>query len=188
MKKRALILTTLLLALLLGACQGLAPNVPTPAPASEPSAEQRAAAATAQAISNLIQYKAADLETALDEGLKGKYTGMTIDPYTPEVTVFHKGASQAELDAFLTDPELRPYVKLAAAEVSREELRAEREALKTRLAELGEEITTAILMDPIRLEVYAHDTAKVKKLLKDNAIVVPEYVTFVAAETLPEAG
>jgi hypothetical protein len=56
------------------------------------------------------------------------------------------------------------------------------------LAELGTEITTSILMDPARLEIYTTNKVGTEKLILDNQITLPGYTKLIEQTILDSGG
>lgn len=183
MRKRNFIIMALLLsAFALGAC--------TTAPA-QPGAPltKIQLAATAQAQLNLLQKEAYELEKTLEEKLPDKYTGMLVKSGDDvQVDVYLTNGSIEDLKPFVSDPELLKVIQVVPTEASRKAMREYREMIKAKLADLGNEITTSILMEPARLEIYTTDKGKTARLLEENQITLPTYTELIEQTVLDTGG
>lgn len=190
MRKRSLFLVIgLALALLLGACAGLPGQSGVEAPGTDPARERIQAAATQQAVLNRLQNEAHELELTLEEKLGDKYTGMLVDANEGlSVDVYLADGSTEDLKAFVEDPELLKVIEVVPAEVSRKEMREFREGLKAKLADAGIEITTSILMDPPRLEIYTLNKAETTDFLEEQKINLPAYTKLIEQNFLDSGG
>ena len=184
MRKRTFIIIALLLsAFALGAC--------TAAPAQTDGAAltKIQIAATAQAKVNLLQKEAYELEKTLDEQLPEKYTGMLVKSDDEiRVDVYLANGSIEDLKPFVSDPELLKAINVVPTDVSRGAMREYREMIKAKLAELGNEITSSILMEPARLEIYTTDKGKTARLLEENQITLPAYTQLIEQTILDTGG
>ena len=183
MRNRTLIIIALLLsAFALGACTAV------PAQPGAPLTKIQMAA-TAQAQLNLLQKEAYELEKVLDEKLPEKYTGMLVkSDDAVRVDVYLANGSIEDLKPFVSDPELLKVISVVPTDVSRGAMREYREMIKAKLAELGNEITTSILMEPARLEIYTTDKAKTARLLEENQIKLPAYTQLIEQTVLDTGG
>jgi len=184
MRKRNFIIMALLLtAFVLGACTA------APAPSDAAALTKIQIAATAQAKVNLLQKEAYELEKTLDEQLSGKYTGMLVkSDDAVQVVVYLADGSIEDLKPFVKDPELLKIIQVVQTEATRKEMREYREMIKAKLADLGTEITTSILMEPARLEIYTTDKAKTTRLLEENQIKLPAYTQLIEQTILDTGG
>ncbi len=184
MQKRNFYIIALLLSVfVLGACT-VAPAQTDGAPLTKIQI-----AATAQAKLNLLQKEAYELEKALDEKLPEKYTGMLVKSDDAlRVDVYLANGSIEDLKPFVSDTELLKIITVVPTEVTRHAMREFREMVKAKLADLGNEITTSILMEPARLEIYTTDKAKTARLLEENQIELPAYTKLVEQTILDTGG
>ncbi len=184
MRKRNLIVVVILLALFVIAACTTIPAQPEGAPLTKIQI-----AATAQAKVNLLQKEAYELEKTLDEQLPEKYTGMLVKSDDAiRVDVYLANGSIEDLKPFVSDPELLKVINVVPTEVSRRAMREYREMIKAKLADLGNEITTSILMEPARLEIYTTDKAKTTRLLEENQIELPAYTQLIEQTILDTSG
>jgi hypothetical protein len=184
-----IIVALLITALILGACTAAPIQPGDPIQPIDPARSKIQAAATAQAKVNLLQKEAYELEKTLDEKLPGKYTGMLVKSGDAiRVDIYLAEGSIEDLKPFVSDAELLKVIHLVPTEASRKEMRAFREMLKAKLAELGTEITTSILMDPARLEIYTTNKAGTEKLIMDNQITLPGYTKLIEQTILDSGG
>lgn len=102
--------------------------------------------------------------------------------------VYLTNGSIEDLKPFVSDPEFLKVIQVVPTEVSRKAMHAYHEMIKAKLAELGTEITTNILMDPARLEIYTTDKAKTARVLQENQIVLPGYTVLIEQTVLDTAG
>lgn len=184
-----IIVALIIAVIVLGACSSRPAQPAGSAQAETTSLTKIQIAATAQAKLNLLQKEAYELEKTLDEKLPEKYTGMLVksdDAIT--VNVYLANGSIEDLKPFVSDPELLKVIQVIPTETSRKEMRAYREMIKAKLAELGTEITTSILMDPARLEIYTTDKAKTARLLEENQVELPAYTTLIEQTILDSGG
>lgn len=190
MRKRNFIIMALLLtALVLGACTAVPVQPASPAQPDTAPLTKIQIAATAQAQVNLLQKEAYELEKTLEEKLPDKYTGMLVKSGDAvQVDVYFTNGSIEDIKPFVSDPELLKVIQVVPTEVSRKAMRAYREMIKAKLAELGTEITTNILMGPARLEIYTTDKAKTARVLQENQIVLPGYTVLIEQTVLDTAG
>jgi hypothetical protein len=190
MRKRYFVLATLLLtAFALGACTAgpIQPASPTQPDGGLLTKIQ--IAATAQAQVNLLQKEAYELEKTLEEKLPDKYTGMLVKSGDAiRVDVYLTNGSIEDLKPFVSDPELLKVIQIVPTEASRKAMREYREMIKTKLGELGTEITTSILMEPARLEIYTTDKAKTARVLEENQITLPAYTQLIEQTVLETGG
>ena len=190
MRNRNLIFVALVITnLVLGACTA-APIQPASSiqPDSKPLTKIQIAA-TAQAQVNLLQKEAYELEKTLEEKLPDKYTGMLVKSGdTLRVDVYLNNGSIEDLKPYVADPELLKVTQVLPTEASRKEMRAYREMIKAKLAELGTEITTSILMEPARLEIYTTDKTKTARVLEENQITLPGYTVLIEQTILDTGG
>jgi len=158
-------------------------------PAEEVNHATRVAAATAQAQMNLLQIEAFELERELDENFSEHYVGINTESYPGlKVVVYLTGASKADLAPFVEDPALFEVIEVREEAISRQTIRATREALKAEMDKVGLTYTTGIKMEPARLEVYVFDIPEAKDKLNTAGVAIPEHVEFVQMENLPEGG
>ncbi|MEA4812670.1 MAG: hypothetical protein VB108_08890 [Anaerolineaceae bacterium] len=185
MKKKIILflVSSLFVFFMVSACQA------TAAPAADPAKAKIYAAATAQAKLNLLQTEASELEKTLDEKLADKYTGMLVKSDDQlQVKVYLASGSVEDLKPFVEDPELLKVISVVPAEVTRKEMRNFRESIISKMAKLGAEVTTSIMMDPPRLEVYTLDKAGTEKKIQDNQIALPGYVHLIQQDVLSRGG
>ena len=192
MLKKTIVIAILLFAIILSACTSLPANPAQPVdPAAtlDPAKAKIYAAATQQALVNLLQKEAYDLEKTLDEQLPEKYTGMLVkSDDSIQVDVYLANGSIEDLKPFVKDPELLKVIRVIPTETTRKEMRAFREMIKAKLADLGTEITTSILMEPARLEIYTTDKVKTARVLEENQITLPAYTQLIEQTILDTAG
>ena len=190
MRKRYFVLVALLLTTFALGAWTAAPSQPaSPSQLDGASLTKIQIAATAQAQVNLLQKEAYELEKTLDEKLPDKYTGMLVKSGDAlQVDVFLTNGSIEDLKPFVSDPELLKVIQVVPIEVSRKAMREYREMIKAKLAELGTEITTSILMAPARLEIYTTDKAKTARVLQENQIVLPGYTVLIEQTVLDTTG
>ena len=163
-----------------------APGSEAPEDVSQPT---RSAAATRQAEMNLLQVAAFELERKLDENFSAHYVGVQVlsEPEL-KVLVYLTGADKADLEAFVEDERLFELIEVREEAVSRQSLRATREAFKAEMDEAGVTYTTGIKMEPARLQVYVFDIPEAQGRLKTAGVSIPEHVEFIEMDTLPEGG
>lgn len=186
MKKQLIVITVLiLLAASFSSCQ--------PSSSSQPTAEvnqaTRSAGATAQAQLNLLQIEAFELERELDENFSEHYVGISTESYPAlKIIIYLTGASKAGLVPFVKDTALFEAIEVREEPISRQSLRSIREAFKADLDEAEVTYTTAIKMEPARLQVYVYNIPEAQAKLMAAGVPIPEHVEFVQMENLPEGG
>lgn len=185
-RKDLIVLAVLvLLAAIFASCQPLSSSQPT----TDPAQATRSAAATAQAQMNLLQIKAFELERELDANFSEHYVGIQTESYPSlKVVVFLTGAGKDDLKPFIKDPALFDVIEVREEAISRQSLRDTRELFKAEMDKAGVTYTTAIKMEPARLQVYVKDIPEAQAKLKTAGVAVPEHIEFVQMENLPEGG
>lgn len=149
----------------------------------------RQAAATAQAQVNLLQNESFVLEQTLDANFSEHYAGMKFESYpVVKVIIYLTGANKADLAQFVSNPKLMEVIEVREEAVSRKALRDTREAFKVEMDQAGVTYTTALMMEPARLEVYVLDIFGTRAMLSSRDVLIPEHVEFVQKESLPEGG
>jgi len=138
---------------------------------------------------NLLQVATFELERKLDENFSDHYVGVQVlsEPEL-KVLVYLTGADKADLEAFVEDERLFELIEVREEAVSRQTLRAIREAFKAEMDEAGVTYTTGIKMEPARLQVYVFDIPEAQGRLKTAGVSIPEHVEFIEMDTLPEGG
>jgi hypothetical protein len=181
----AVLAALMVLAVVFSSCQ----SISSPQPAEEVNQATRSAAATAQAQMNLLQVEAFELERKLDENFSEHYVGINTESYPSlKVVVYLTGASKADLAPFVQDPALFEVIEVREEAISRQFLRETRELFKADMDEVGVTYTTAIKMEPARLQVYVYDIPEAQDKLNAAGVSIPEHVEFVQMENLPEGG
>jgi hypothetical protein len=149
----------------------------------------RQAAATAQAQVNLLQTEALALEERLDADFSEHYAGMKFESYpVVKVIIYLTGATKENLARFVSRPTLMEVIEVREEAVSRKALRETREAFMAEMDKAGVSYTTALMMEPARLEVYVLDILGTRAMLSARDVPIPEHVKFVLKESLPEGG
>ena len=186
MKKQLTVIAVLiLLAAGFSSCQPPSSTQPT----NEVNQATRLAAATAQAELNLLQVEAFELERELDENFSEHYVGISTESYPAlKIIIYLTGASKADLEPFVKDPALFEAIEVREESISRQFLRTIRESFKADLDKAEVTYTTAIKMEPARLQVYVYDIPEAQAKLMAAGIPIPEHVEFVQMENLPEGG
>ena len=181
----AVLAALMVLAGIFSSCQPLSSTQPS----EEVNQATRAAAATAQAQMNSLQIEAFELERELDENFSDHYVGINTESYPSlKVIVYLTGASKADLAPFVEDPALFEVIEVREEAISRQSLRATREAFKTEMDKVGVTYTTGIKMEPARLQVYVYNIPEAQDKLEAASVAIPENVEFVQMENLPEGG
>jgi hypothetical protein len=179
------LLFVLTLAFVLSSC------LPTPSTATVEPINQttRQAAATTQAEVNLLQNEAFALEEDLDSNFSDHYVGMQVENYpVVKVIVYLTGATKADLAPYVTDSKLMEVIEVREEAISRKSLRETREAFLAEMDKTGLKYTTALVMEPARLEVYVLDILGTRAMLSTRDVSIPEHVEFVQKESLPVGG
>lgn len=149
----------------------------------------RQAAATAQAQVNLLQNESFVLEQTLDANFSEHYAGMKVESYpVVKVIIYLTGATKEDLARFVSDSKLMEVIEVREEAISRKALRETREAFKVEMDQAGVTYTTALMMEPARLEVYVLDIPGAEAKLSAKNVPTPEHVEFVQKESLPEGG
>jgi hypothetical protein len=149
----------------------------------------RQAAATGQAEVNLLQNEAFTLEQTLNAEFSEHYVGMMVESYpVVKVIIYLTGGTKADLAQFVSDPKLMEVIEVREEAISRKALRETREALKLDMDNAGVTYTTALMMEPARLEVYVLDILGTRAMLSSRDVPIPEHVKFIQKESLPAGG